>query len=348
MLAPLSAIYKAVIQFRNGQFDRNKLATYNSPVPVISVGNLTAGGTGKTPHVSWLADALLAMNRRPGILSRGYGRLSHGYQLVSDGRNILIDAGDAGDEPLLLARRHRVVPVAVDGKRSRGIGKLISGCHVDCILLDDAFQHRQVSRDLDIVLLNAQEPESHYRLLPQGRLREPWTALERTDLIIISKARGLIPAHLEQALLQFSGKPILLSEMEMQLLQVDNSGFSPVTRPPSRLLAFCGIADPGSFQTALHSQNISPVWFRSFRDHRRYFYSDLKKLASLITQENGHGFITTEKDLVKLPREFLDTHPVYILRMSVKLTDRDQDVLLHLLHAAVSDRTSDNPNQENL
>ena len=172
ILFPFSILYGLVIEIRNGLFDLGILRSVKFPVPVISVGNITAGGTGKTPFTIYLAYLLKKHFSTIAIVSRGYGRKSRGMQLVSDGQQILLDPSHAGDEPYLIAVHLPDCLVAVSEERSVAVNYLMDNYKPDLILLDDAFQHRQVKRDIDIVLVPVKETYTSKFILPTGNLRE--------------------------------------------------------------------------------------------------------------------------------------------------------------------------------
>ena len=169
---PMSWLYGCTIWVRNQFYNFGWIKTTSFDKPIISVGNITSGGTGKTPLVIYLAQLLLKNGNKPGIISRGYGRKSQGIQIVHDGKELLIDAKTSGDEPYLMARVLKKVPVIVCADRSHGIRQLLDYYSVNMIIMDDSFQHRKVNRDLDIVTVSSNDKKIDYRLLPWGNLRE--------------------------------------------------------------------------------------------------------------------------------------------------------------------------------
>ena len=178
-LFPFALLYYMLVSVRNFCYDHQMIKSVKMPVPVISIGNLTTGGTGKTPVTLYLAELLKTMKYRPGIISRGYGRNSKGRVVIHDGTRLCIDVNQGGDEPIMMAQRLKNVPVIVSESRVAGINKMIRDFDVDVVIMDDGFQHSRVDRDLDIVLLNSREPVHNYWILPLGRLRERFSGLNR-------------------------------------------------------------------------------------------------------------------------------------------------------------------------
>src|SRR5262249_25272096 len=179
-----SLLYRGGVRLRNALYDGGVVTPARLPWPVVSIGNLTVGGSGKTPITSYLAGALLARGFRVGIASRGYGRVGGDPVLVSDGRGVLVDARTAGDEPMLLARAHPEAAVAVAGDRRAACRLLPDLPAPRVLLLDDAFQHRAVARDLDLLLVDGQAPFGNGRILPFGPLREPISGVRRADAVV--------------------------------------------------------------------------------------------------------------------------------------------------------------------
>jgi tetraacyldisaccharide 4'-kinase len=183
-------LYSSIVQLRNTLFDRKLFKSWKSPIPVVSIGNLSAGGTGKTPLVDWVVKYYLSIGCKPAIVSRGYLRESKGVQLVSDGQKILRSSKEAGDETAMLAWNNPDAIVMVAKKREDAvtyISKRFAQRPPSVIILDDAFQHRQIDRALNIAIINAEEPFLKAKMLPEGRLREPLKNLSRADLIVLNK-----------------------------------------------------------------------------------------------------------------------------------------------------------------
>jgi len=318
ILRPLSWLYRVVVQLRGLMFDLQLRSIYVAEVPVISVGNLTAGGTGKTPFVDYLVKQLLRRGRKVAIISRGYGgKNTEVAAFVSDGCTQHLDAVTAGDDPLLLARRNPTVPVVIARRRSDGLRLLRQIAPVDCVVLDDAFQHRQVHRDLDIVLLDARAPFGNGCLQPAGLLREPASTLHRADLAIFTRTPpdGMLPAL---------SLPTLSSRHALDSCCVSLQGECRELSEfaGSRILAFAGIAEPGSFFNGLREQQVALCGELGFADHCAYGDEDLARIHTAAA--DADMLLTTEKDAVKLEGVNLPL-PCYAVGMTMVF---DDDALL--------------------
>jgi tetraacyldisaccharide 4'-kinase len=268
-------IYGAATQIRNQLYDRGMLRARRLSQPVISVGNLSVGGSGKTPFVMLLGELLKSSNVQFDVLSRGYGR--------RNGRVLAVDCNGSpdefGDEPLLIARRLGC-PVIVGKDRYRAGVFAEEKFGPQLHILDDGFQHRSLARDFDIVMLASQDLDD--RLLPQGRLREPVRSLNRADALVVAEDFA--------ASLPVSGKHIWKLRRGISL------GSSPL-----RPIVFCGIARPRAFLDQLHQSGIREISSKFYRDHHRYSEGDVRDLIKLKDKNKTDGFITTEKDAMKWP-----------------------------------------------
>jgi tetraacyldisaccharide 4'-kinase len=301
LLGPAGRLYGIVMSIRNALYDRGILKAWRSPVPVVSVGNITTGGTGKTPLVDWIIRFYHAHGRKTAIISRGYGRQTKGARLVSDGSSILLGSRDAGDEIAMLAARNPSAIVIVAEKRQEGVELLMrefAGRMPDVIVLDDAFQHRAIARDLDIVVINAQEPFGGKRMLPAGRLREPLRGLQRADIFIQNKITDEKRAATIIDVLKQTGKPVVLSRiMPGNLVPVSDE-----PQRPLRVLAFAGIGAPEGFLHSLGEAGIEVIASRFFRDHQPY---TIESVRSIVADSNRLGLtpVTTEKDWFRIREE---------------------------------------------
>jgi len=309
LLRPAGMVYGMVMTLRNALYDRGILNAWRSPVPVVSVGNITTGGTGKTPLVDWIVKFYHASGIKTAILSRGYGRNTKGVQLVSDGRNILLGSRDAGDETAMLASRNPGSIVIVAEKRKEGVQFLMrefAGRLPDVIVLDDAFQHRKIARDLDIVVVNAGEPLAGAAMLPEGRLREPLQGFSRADLIILGKITDEREAETMLATLRKTGKPVLRSKIRPGKLV---SAGDPVEVPEAgskvekvRALAFAGIGAPAGFMHSLRQAGVDIVDSKFFRDHEPYTEASMQTIVSESARQRLVP-VTTEKDWFRIKDE---------------------------------------------
>jgi tetraacyldisaccharide 4'-kinase len=295
-LNPLSAIYGVVVGARNTLYDRGLLRARKLRGDVISIGNLSAGGSGKTPFVLLLGELLKARGLKFDVLSRGYGRKSQGVLLVDP-------AGlpqEFGDEPLLIARKLQA-PVIVGEDRYQ------AGCFAESRfgpqlhLLDDGFQHRALARDFDIVLVTPQETSD--RLLPAGRLREPPSSLRRADAVVLA-----------------SGASAESFPIEGKLTWRVRRGIAPQNVPP-RPVVFCGIARPQQFTLQLHTANIEPVAEAFYRDHHAYSEQDIRELLALKQKSDAGGFVTTEKDAVNLGSYLSALGPLCVVPVRMELAE---------------------------
>lgn len=293
---PLATIYSGVVSARNALYDRGLLRAWCLAGPVVSVGNLSTGGSGKTPFVIHLGELLKARGIQFDVLSRGYGRSTRGALAVDPNGS----PRDFGDEPLLIARRLQI-PVFVGEDRFQA-GRLAEAKFGPQLhLLDDGFQHRALARDFDIVLVTPQDPED--RLLPAGRLREPLRSLQRADAIALTGgvAPEQFPVH---------GK----------LVWRTHRGILPQHVPP-RPVAFCGIARPQNFVQQLRAANIEPAAEAFYRDHHRYTENDVRELLQLKQQSQAGGFLTTEKDAINLGSQIYALAPLSVVPVKMDLQD---------------------------
>jgi tetraacyldisaccharide 4'-kinase len=292
----LSTVYGGVVATRNALYDRRWLRVRALQGPVISVGNLSAGGSGKTPFVILLGELLKAREIRFDVLSRGYGRKSRGVLLVDPGGL----PRDFGDEPLLIARRLQV-PVVVGEDRYEAGRFAEERFGPQIHLLDDGFQHRGLARDFDIILVTPEDARD--RLLPAGRLREPLRALQRADAVAL--ASGAAPESFP-----LNGKLVWRVRRGIVAQNI-----------PARPVVFCGIARPQNFVLQLRAANIDPVAEAFFRDHHAYIEKDIRDLLELAKRSEAGGFVTTEKDAVNLGGYLGALTPLAIVPVKMELAD---------------------------
>ena len=320
LLLPPSWLWLAAVSLRNRRYDRPE-NVLRAPVPVVSVGNLTVGGTGKTPLVAWVAQRLLALGRRPAIVSRGYGGSAGlGPVIVSRGDGPLCDASLAGDEPWWLASRLPGARVVVGSDRL-GAAVAAASAGADVVVLDDGYQHRRLARDLDLVLLDSTDPFGGGRMLPAGRLREPIGALRRAHVVLITRsAPGQARPDIEREVRRHNPTARILLAGHRPIGFVDAAGH-PATAP-RRVLAFCGIADPRGFRLDLEREGLEVVGFRSFRDHHAYRPGELAAMRAL-AQRAEATLVTTEKDLARLGalRPNDTVRPVLAQRIEARVDD---------------------------
>ena len=293
---PLATIYGGIVGARNALYDHGVFRARRLQGPVVSVGNLSTGGSGKTPFVMLLGDLLKERGVKFDVLSRGYGRKSRGVRLVDP-------AGlpqQFGDEPLLIARKLQVPVIVGEDRYAAGHyaeERFGSQLH----LLDDGFQHRGLARDFDIVLVTPQDAGD--RLLPAGRLREPLQSLQRADAAVLS-----------------SGAAAEAFPLAGKLVWRVKRGILPKNVPP-RPVVFCGIARPQNFVLQLRTANIEPVAEAFYRDHHAYEEKDIRELLELKRRSDAGGFVTTEKDAVNLGSYLSALDPLCVVPVRMELVD---------------------------
>ena len=304
LLFLISLLYGMAVSLRTRAFGCGLMRTRTLPVPVISVGNITLGGTGKTPATVNIAGILLKHGRKPVVLSRGYGRSDPSAVLVvSDGISMVLDSASGGDEPVLIARRHPRVPVVVGADRYRTGTVAIERFHPDIAILDDGFQHIRLKRDLNIVLIDAVDPFGSGRLFPAGILREPLTALRRADIVLITRAdRNENIVQLKETVGQHTDAPIFTARyVPRDIVDVATGETKPLDFLAGKpLFAFAGIARPDSFYSLLKTLGAVVTGTAVYPDHHSYTKSDLAALVRQAGERNAALLATTEKDGVRL------------------------------------------------
>jgi tetraacyldisaccharide 4'-kinase len=303
----LSWLYGAGVTLRARLYGSGALKRARLPHPVVSIGNLTTGGTGKTPVVLYLAGVLRRAGLHPAVLSRGYrGHAENKRLLVSDGVNTLCGPGDAGDEPFLIAGSLPGVPVAV-GKDRSASARLIPGFGTDSklvFLLDDGYQRLQLERDIDILLLDASDPFGGGRLLPFGRLREPLSAMARADRILITRAHLPFDQEGLETQVRLRNRRAQISYFYHDALGL----LDPATGQTlalrgwenKRVVALCAIGAPDVFLRDLAHYQMSVVESFVFRDHHPFTQDDLTRVAGAADRLEAEAVVTTEKDAVRL------------------------------------------------
>ena len=364
-LAPLGVAYGAAVRVRLALYRGGVLKAHGAGVPVLSVGNITAGGTGKTPLVEWLARAVAEREGlRVCVLTRGYGREGAGRVVVSDGAEVKADARAGGDEPRLLAERLLGCGVAVvaDADRVAAARWARENLGSEVFVLDDGFQHQRLARDLNVVTVDASDPWGGARLLPAGRLREPRGELRRADCVVITRAEAAEDlTELRGEIAESSGgRPVfaartatlgvrLLSPGESEIAANQNAGGRAVEggarkvaalQPLSALrsvasqpaAAFCGIGNPRAFFAHLRREGFALAHERAFRDHQFYGQSEVDALCRESAACGASALVTTAKDAVKLTG-LRFALPCYVLETG--LSFENESGFLELVRAAV-------------
>jgi tetraacyldisaccharide 4'-kinase len=302
-LLPLSWMYWLLTDLRNFCYNHNILKSRSFDVPIISIGNITAGGTGKTPFVIALANWLEEQGYRVGIISRGYRRENSGQVVVKDHSGIHASVRQAGDEPSLMAQMTGKVVIIVDADRIAAAERITTefGCNV--ILADDAFQHRRLKRQLDIVLWDSHQDPRKAHIIPAGRLRESISGLQRADLILISRTDS-VPVSISD---YFQRKQIssTIASVPMQITQIvrlsDGAKIPQSKLQHKKILGFCGLGNPDQFFNMLQILSDTEIIRKAYSDHHKYSARDITTLEQIATQKNCHYLVSTRKDAVNLP-----------------------------------------------
>jgi tetraacyldisaccharide 4'-kinase len=336
ILYPLIPVYLLVIKLRNLFFDKNIFKSKKVNAKVISVGNITVGGSGKTPLVIYLAGLLKNSNRKVGVLSRGYGRKSSGYKLVSDGQKILTTVRESGDEIYHTVLECKI-PAAVCEDRVIGAVKLIEETGIDTFVLDDAFQHRWIKRDLDLVIIEQRFLASNdffiNNLLPTGNLREPYSGLQRADAIVINRKfseQKEIPADRKR---YFEGKKIFTGKYSaigfVDIIKKEEYSLEEFEGQKS--LVVSGIANPVSFLNVLLQTNVDTSHKIIFKDHKDYTLKEVQQIRKEFYATNSHSVVTTEKDAVKLMNFAKELDDIDIFYLKIKLEIDNEELFRKFL-----------------
>lgn len=326
LLSLLSLPYRGVVGLRNRAYDRGWLRGHSLPVPVLSVGNLTVGGTGKTPLVAWLANHLRDRGHAVGLLSRGYGGDEHG-----------------NDEKRLLDRLCAGIPHVQDPDRLSGARRITTDHNCNVLILDDGFQHRRLRRDLDIVLVDSTCPFGFGHLLPRGYLREPIDGLSRASCVVITRVeRNDLQARdaLRERVIDLAGHD-RVAEVAFQASRLVNSSDETTSLDlldRAQPAAFCGVGNPEAFFS-----NLAAVATRAFPDHHRYDSSDLEQLSEWATRSRADILLTTRKDLVKIPRTHLGATPLWAVDIDVEFVSGQEALEVAVETAAITGSPAGDP-----
>ncbi|ACO03126.1 MAG TPA: tetraacyldisaccharide 4'-kinase [Persephonella sp.] len=320
LLRILSYVYGAGAYLRRELYEKGVLKTKKLPRPVISIGNLSVGGTGKTPLTIYTARKLIEKGFNVCVLSRGYKRESKGTVVVSDGNNIFVNWRESGDEAFLIARNG--IPVVVSSSRYEAGMKALNSMDVDVFLLDDGFQHFQLHRDIDIITVDATKPFWEDRLLPEGRLREPPEFYRYADIIVVSKIFSIDEIKKKKIIekLDSFGKPYFLSTEKMNSLTDGKRIYSLEFLKGKKVGIFSGLGNNRQFFDAIKDlserYSFEIVEFISFPDH--YDYTDLR------LDKKADIWLTTEKDLIKIEKN----ESIFALKYSIDLRPDYMDMII--------------------
>ncbi len=307
--------YTIAVRWRNRRYDLGAAPVHRVGVPVVSVGNLTLGGTGKTPMVQWIAQWLRARGVRVTLISRGYGA----------------EAGSVNDEALELEQNLPDVPHLEDPDRVTAARLAVEEFACQAIVLDDAFQHRRIHRDLDLVLLDALEPFGFGHVFPRGTLREPVSGLRRAHVVVLSRADLLeadLRARLRREVRRYAPRAVWAEGAHVPQSLVSSGGESqPLDALADQpVAAFCGIGNPAGFRHTLESCGYRAVDFREFPDHYAYGRADVESLAAWADRLDVAAVVCTRKDLVKLRIDRLGRHPLLAVSIGLEFLAGQADV----------------------
>ena len=331
MLGAIGKLYGFIADVRNTLYDRGVFKSYSLGARTISIGNITTGGTGKTPLVAYVANMLAESGEKVCILTRGYGRQNpRDRVIVSDGTNVLVDARTGGDEPVELARKlvGKAIVVA-DADRVAAAAWAKEKFGITVFVLDDGFQHRRAKRDLDIVCIDATNPFGNGRILPGGTLREPLENLKRADALVITRSnlvestdeitRKLRRVNASGLIFESKLKHSRAADLR-EFLSASYSGLMDKIGERSRVFAFCALGNPDNFVSHLEHQGFGVAGFKHFPDHHEYLQSDIDQLEADARAKHLLSLITTGKDAVKLSG-LKFTLPCYVAEMDLLIND---------------------------
>lgn len=335
-LFPLAAGFRLGVALRREAYRRGWLDVHRLRHPVVSVGNLTVGGSGKTPLVITLAERLRLHGRKPAILTRGYKRSSADDLVVLDPSREGADAATCGDEAAMMARACPTVPIIISADRYRAGRVAEERFGADVHLLDDGFQHLALARELDIVALDVTQKVFEDRLLPAGHLREPVEALERADVVVLTRTELADAARTEESVRRVNPKArVFRARTELsEIVQLHReSPLSDEAWKAQRVAAFCGLGNPESFFENLRLWGFNVVAKATVRDHHRYSEGDIAYFEQLARGSRATALVTTEKDAMNLPPAARISLPVFVCRVRLEILEAesfDHEILSRL------------------
>jgi len=338
----LSVLYSKLAKLRFVLYQNNFLKKKEAGVPVISIGNITTGGTGKTPFTSFLA-AQLKDKHKIAIISRGYGASKEVDEpfLIKAESDLYASAAEAGDELFMLARNYDNLIFIRSANRYQGT-KLAEAEGADLILLDDGFQHYQLKRNLDVVLIDAENPFSNNRVLPAGLMREPFTALKRADLFLINRSENIDFNRLKElkkslTTLSPTNKGVFSAETKLEscITVAGQKKEELAFLKEKKVFAFSGIGSPDAFKKSIEAAGGELVSYRVFKDHYNYQKEDLLTLLDQYSASQADLILTTEKDAVKLFdfERMIGDLPFYYLKISLAIENKDE--LMDIVRAKI-------------
>ena len=322
---PLSILYGLVSTIRNYLYNTSIFKPKHLPCKVISVGNITAGGSGKTPAVEFLAHYLKSIGKNVGIISRGYGRVSKDVVVVTDGITKPLTWEKYGDEAFLLSNKLDDIPIIVGRSKYQAGLKMVNNFNIDVIIVDDGFQHRSLYRDLDIVLINSKDTLMTHRLIPLGLLREHLRNLKRADLLVFTKTN--IHDKNDYIFEKFNNtktdKIKSLVELSTVLKNKNNTEIKTSEVESQDVYLFSALGDNEGFKKSISKIGCNIVGHQIYPDHHRYKDYDLKNIQELAVKNKAKFIITTEKDMVKI-KDFKTSIDVYAVQIALKFSPEEK------------------------
>ena len=328
-----SICYDRGVRIRGAAYAKGFFKTRRLPCTVIAVGNMTVGGTGKTPMTIYLSTLIRALDYDVAVISRGYGgKAGKKGGIVCDGRSILMEPDESGDEPFMIAKQLESVPVLVGRDRFETGMTAIRRFGPDVILLDDAFQHRKLARDVDIVLMDAHRPLGNGYLLPRGVLREGKTALKRSHAVVFTRAAPTGSFAIKGMDRLLKGKPVFQSFHQPYIFEVIKANCSPADRgrvcrrdlgwlSGKQVFAFSGIARNDDFRNTIEKIGCNIIDSASFPDHYSYARKDIKNIMDAAVEAGAECMLTTEKDYIRINVSY--RWPVDLVVLGVKIAFKD-------------------------
>lgn len=321
----LSWPYRGISRIRNWMFDNGLRRVHSAAIPVVSVGNLTTGGTGKTPFVAFVVGWLLNRGIRPGIISRGYRAINDANSSVAQ----------PNDEKLLLDRLCPGVPHVQNRDRVAAAREAHSHHNCQFLIADDCFQHRRLARDVDIVLIDSTEPFGYGFVLPRGLMRESASELRRASLVVLTRCEQSTEAdlvELTRTIRKLSPAPVLRATFEPARLRAINGSIANIEEWRHRPVGtFCGVGNPSGFRRTVANTDARCVFHRTFPDHHHYVESELVDVAVSAKQLGAEWLATTAKDLVKVSADSKFALPVFAVDIELRMATDDEDLLFQRL-----------------
>lgn len=326
MLYACSQLYQLAVSVRIYLYEREIFSQNSLPCKVVSIGNITVGGTGKTPMVSYVANLLSGLGLKVAVISRGYGgHAQRSGGIVSDGKTTLMGPRASGDEPQLLASRLKGIPLLVGKDRYLAGKQAMSRFGASVLVLDDGFQHLALKRDVDLLLIDSARPFGNGHCVPRGPLREPVSGIKRASAFVLTRWTGDSPLNRQRDVLEAHapGRPIFkcMHVPETLFVAGQEKPIDLATLKGQRLFAFSGIARNEAFRETVSSLGGDVIGFLEFSDHHRYTQDDVESIWKGATDKGVDGIITTEKDLVNLGTDTPSMPPLLVLGIRISFGD---------------------------